>query len=141
MNKKAKIISLYYEQDWKPTKIAEELNVSKPYITKIIKKDNRYIKEKEKRKQQNAIKNKEETKKYIKKKKENEKRLNECVRVQHLQATMELSSKHSISNRDFRNWNKSIYNYDQKRKQYILKEEITVTNDVPKKINWKAFDL
>ena len=41
------IIRFFYEEHKRPTDIAEELKVSKPYITKIIQKDERYIKEKE----------------------------------------------------------------------------------------------
>ena len=41
------IIRFFYEEHKRPTDIAEELKVSKPYITKIIQKDEKYIKEKE----------------------------------------------------------------------------------------------
>ena len=41
------IIRFFYEEHKRTTDIAEELKVSKPYITKIIQKDERYIKEKE----------------------------------------------------------------------------------------------
>lgn len=137
MNKKQQIIFLYYENGLIQTEIAKELNVSKAYITKIIKSDDRYVKEKEKRKNENKMKNKEQTKKYIKMKREYNKILKECIRKQHLQATMELSNKHSISNRNFRNWNSSIYDYNSKKKEYILKKDVHVTKDVPRKVSWK----
>ena len=62
---------------------------------------------------------------------------NEYIKKMHLQATMELSSRKMISNRSFRNWNTSIYDYNNKTKAYQLKNDVTVTNDVPKKISWK----
>lgn len=140
MNKKEKIIFYYYEKGLVQTDIATRLNVSKAYITKIIKRDERYLKEKQRRKDKNSIKNREETKKYIKNKRIKEKISNECMKKMHLQATIELSSRKTISNRSFRNWNSSIYKYNNKIKSYQLKSDVTVTNDVPKKINWKAFD-
>ena len=138
MNKRQEIIDLYYEKGFIQTEIAEKLNVSKAYITKIIKTDIRYMKEKETRKNKNRKKNKELTKIYIRNKKEKDKILNDCLKKQHIDATMELSSKHCISNRSFRNWNKSIYEYNPKNKTYILKKKITVTEDVPKRIDWKG---
>lgn len=47
MLKEVEIIRLYYEEHKRPTDIADMLKVSKPYITKVIQKDDRYIKEKE----------------------------------------------------------------------------------------------
>lgn len=138
MERKQQIIFLYYEKGLIQTEIAEKLNVSKAYITKIIKNDIRYQEEKQKRKSKNKLKNKQETKKYIKKKRENEKILNERVRKQHIQASMELSGRQSISNRNFRNWNKSIYEFNPKNKTYNLKKDITVSKDVPRKIIWKV---
>lgn len=138
MEKKQQIIFLYYEKGLIQTEIANKLNVSKAYITKIIKKDKRYQEEKQKRKSNNKLKNKQETKIYIKKKRENDKILNERVRKQHIQASMELSGRQSISNRNFRNWNKSIYEFNPKNKTYNLKKDIIVSKDVPRKIIWKV---
>lgn len=53
------------------------------------------------------------------------------------QATIELSGRRSINNRSFRNWNKSIYQYNLKNKTYFLKKDVVVTRDVPKKVIWK----
>ena len=135
MNKKQQIIFLYYEKGFLPTEIAKDLNVSKAYITEVIKSDERYILEKQKRKSINKTKNREETKKYIKNKRMRERIFNEYIKKMHLQATMELSSRKMISNRSFRNWNTSIYDYNNKTKAYQLKNDVTVTNDVPIKIN------
>lgn len=137
MNKKQQIIYLYYEKGLVQTKIAQKLNVSKAYITKIIKKDSRYKEEKENRKKKNKEKNKRETKKYISKKRQEQKNLDAYMKKQHIQASNELSSRRIMSNRNFRNWNNSIYEYNSKNKTYILKKDIIATGDVPKKIVWK----
>lgn len=136
MNKKQQIICLYYEKGLIQTEIAQKLNVSKAYITKIIKTDSRYVSEKEKRKNSNKEKNKLETKLYIKRKKEAARLLDDCIKKQHIQASNELSSRRIISNRSFRDWNKSIYEYNSKSKAYIVKKDIVVPKDVPKRINW-----
>ena len=50
---------------------------------------------------------------------------------------MELSGgRKTISNRAYRDWNTSIYNYNEKSKSYVLKKEVTVGADVPKRIKW-----
>lgn len=133
MDKKQEIIFKYYEHGLVQTEIAKQLNISKAYVTKIIKKDNRYEKEKQKRKDKNKIKNKEETKKYIKIKRSYEKILNEYLKKQHIETSIELSSRHSISNKSFRDWNKSIYEYNSKSKTYNLKKGIKVSKMYHKK--------
>lgn len=51
---------------------------------------------------------------------------------------MELSGgRKTISNRAFRNWNSSIYKYNEKNQSYQLKSGINVGADVPKTIKWK----
>ena len=57
----------------------------------------------------------------------------------HIQASRELSGGKNISNRAFRNWNSSIYKYNDKTKSYYLKKGIVTGFDVPKKINWKSY--
>lgn len=73
MSKKQEIIFLYYEKNLSPSEIAKDVNVSKTYITEVIKSDKRYVLEKEKRKNKNNTKNKEKTKKYMKEKREYQK--------------------------------------------------------------------
>ena len=55
---KDKIIELFYEKHYRPTDIAQELNVVKSYVTKIIQNDVRYVNEKELRKLKSKEKNK-----------------------------------------------------------------------------------
>ena len=51
MEAKEIIIEKFYEEHLKPSVIAKELGVNPSYVTKIIKKDLRYIEEKEYRAQ------------------------------------------------------------------------------------------
>ena len=55
---KDKIVELFYEMHLRPTDIAQELNVAKSYVTKIIQNDSRYVQEKELRKKNNKENNK-----------------------------------------------------------------------------------
>ena len=97
-------------------------------------------KKKERRKEANRRKNIEETKEYINK--ERKKKKDDIGYAQlkqaHMQATAELSGgRKSISNRAFRDWNSSIYKYNEKNQSYKLKSGINVGVDVPKIIKWK----
>ena len=47
MDKRIEITGLFYEEHLRPTDIAKQIGVGKSYITKIIQKDERYIKEKD----------------------------------------------------------------------------------------------
>ena len=50
MNKKEKIKDLYFNYNYTQTEIAEELNVSNQYISKILKNEPNYLEVKEQRK-------------------------------------------------------------------------------------------
>ena len=52
---KKEILEMYYLKKMKTKDIAEELKVSSPYITKIVKADGRYTLEKEERKKNSKI--------------------------------------------------------------------------------------
>lgn len=62
MSTKEEIIKLYYEEKMTNKLISTKLNVSLPYITKIIKTDDRYANEKSRRKNESAIKQKRRNK-------------------------------------------------------------------------------
>lgn len=142
MENKELIIKLYFIDRLTATSIAKELNVSNAYITKIIKQDTRYYEEKEKRKEENKEKHNEKTKKYINLKRKQTSFDVEyaLLRQAHEQASRELSGgSKQISNRAFRDWNTSIYKYNEKSKSYVLRKGIIVGADVPKRISWKNF--
>ena len=50
MSNKEKIIKLYYDEHLQVKDISNSLNISSPYITKIIKQDSKYMEEKTTRK-------------------------------------------------------------------------------------------
>ena len=54
MNKKERILDLYFNKHLKQTEIAEIVDASQKYFSKIIKKDERYENEKSSRKSFNA---------------------------------------------------------------------------------------
>ena len=134
MSNKDRIIELYFNEKYKPTEIAKAINVSNAYISKVIKKDPRYIDEKTSRKNQNKVKNISETKKYIKQQRENNSILEAYMRQQHIQATNELSGGHGINNRAFRKWNSSAYNYSDKKKCFVFNKKLGRSYAVPKYI-------
>lgn len=136
------IIRMYFIEKLRPIDISKKLAISKSAVTQVLQKDNRYLKEKEIRKQINRKKNIEYTKQYI-----TTTRKNKSIDVDyailkqaHEQASRELSGgRKPISNRAFRDWNPSIYKYNSKSQSYVLKKGIVVGSDVPKRINWKGY--
>lgn len=142
MNKKEKIIIFYYEKGLNTISISKILKVSKQYVSKIIKTDIRYTDEKNKRKQESEKRQKKRKIDWSKKdrelKKMQKENLDGFVELQHIQASSELSGKHSINNRAFKKWNSSIYFYHSKTNEFRVKEEFKnkTSYAVPKKIKW-----
>ena len=135
-NNKDTIIHKYFIDKLKPVEIAKELNISKSAVTQVLQKDKRYQKEKIKRIEQNKENHNEKTKKYIKNKREVIKRKKDKdtidLRNMHNQATAELSKKKRLSNMAYRNWNRSAFTYNKKRKGYEFRKELGRSYDVPK---------
>lgn len=134
------ILEKYFNEKKTQIEIAKELNVSKYKVSRVVSKDVRYPMEKENRKIQNKKKNIEFTKNYmtLKRKQKGIDIEYALLRQAHEQASRELSGgSRPISNRAFRDWNTSIYRYNEKNKSYVLKKGINVGADVPKRINWK----
>lgn len=138
MDKQEKIKKLYFEKNYTQTQIAKELDISNQYISKILKSDPKYLKVKEQRKQMNHQKNVNKTKEYIK----SERKIKQfkdnaddlILKNMHNQASAELSQPKRISNMAFRNWNKSAYTYNEKKKRFEFREELGRSADVPKYI-------
>ena len=140
MNRQEAIKKLYFECKYNQKEIAETLEISNKYVSKVLLEDSRYKEEKEKRKLLSQNRHRQKTIDYIK----NKRKLNmnteyEKLKQMHIQASRELSGRKTISNRAFRNWNSSIYKYNDKTKSYYLKKGIVTGFDVPKKINWKDY--
>lgn len=143
MTKKEKIKIYYYEKKLNTIEISKKLKVTKQYVSKIIRMDNRYDNEKSKRKQESAIRQKKRNIKCITKKRKmnqlKKAQTDAILEKQHIQASIELSGRKTINNRAFKKWNSSIYEYHNKTREYRIKEEMKgkVSYTVPKKIKWK----
>lgn len=136
MNNIEKIIDLFYIQHLKIKDIAETLNISSAYITKIIKQDSRYIEEKELRKKQNKANRKVSQNKFIKNKRDN-KRIEDnyaIVETQHIQASKELSQSSYLTNENYRKWNSSAYKYNPSKNRYEFDDKLGRSYAVPKYI-------
>lgn len=117
-NLKDTIINLFYIEHTNTKDIADICNTSLAYITKIVKTDNRYIEEKNYRKQLAKEKRKVYKNKFIKSKREQQ-RIDDTysiVQTQHIQATNELSGTKHLSNENYRKWNYSAYKYNPSKK-------------------------
>lgn len=130
------ILNKYYNEHEKPTNIAKELDVHPSYITKIIKKDIRYIPEKEYRTQISKENRKIVKREWIKNKRQNEsdKQLYEFVKQQHIEASKELSYSSEMSDLAYRKWNSSAYHRNSKG-NLVIYRKLKVCSDVPKSIN------
>lgn len=134
-----KILNLYFIEQYKQIDISKLLNVSKSTVNRIIMSDERYLNEKIRRQNANRAKNRKKTINYITNKRKSKKvdDIYESLKKQHIEASRELSGgRKPISNRAYRDWNPSIYKYNEKNKCYMLKRGIKVGADVPKKIKW-----
>ena len=140
MNKQERIKELYFIEKYNQQAISQELSVSYQYVSKVLLSDIRYKEEKEKRKLLNKNKHIKKTIDYMKLKRKTHFDVEyEKLRQMHIQASQELSGRKTISNRAYRDWNSSVYKYNDRTKSYHLKKGIVAGADVPKKINWKNF--
>lgn len=137
MNKQENILDLYYNKHLKQKDIANIVGVSKQYVSKIVNSDSRCKKEKQTRKDKNAITRKDYMKEYFKnyvrlKKKDNS---YEQLKALQYQDSLELSYFNRYMNDyAFAKYNPSIYHRD-KYGNLRLNKGINVCNDVPKIIN------
>lgn len=142
MDKKEQILDLYFNMHLKQTEIAEKVNASQQYISKIIKKDEKYEDEKSSRKSSNAEKRKiaqaEYQKNYVRKKDKDI--AYEQLLAQQRQDALELSyNSHPLSNYAFKKVNSSIYTYDSIKNQFVMIRGIKAGFDAPKRISMNAY--
>ena len=137
LNNQENILDLYYNKHLKQKDIANIVGVSKQYVSKIVNSDSRCKKEKQTRKDKNAITRKDYMKEYFKnyvrlKKKDNS---YEQLKALQYQDSLELSYFNGYMNDyTFAKYNSSIYHRD-KNGNLRLNKGINVCNDVPKIIN------
>ena len=119
MDKIAIINELYFEEKKNLTEIAQIIETSVSYISRILRKDQRYKEEKEKRKKDNLIQRRETQKELIYTKRKNKRNTDYIdMKTQHENAARELSKHSSIGNQDLRKWCSSAYKYNKKKKCY-----------------------
>lgn len=138
INSKNEILTLFYIEHLKAKEIANKLNFSAPYITKIIKQDARYDIEKKARKQITSSNRKTAQNKFAKEKRER-KRIEDnyqTLQAQHTQASIELSKNSHLSNKNYHKWNRSAYQYNPSKNRYEFKEGLGRSADVPKYIKY-----
>ena len=123
-NSKDLIINYFFNEHLKVKEIAEIIHTSSSYITKIIKQDKRYSKEKEYRNNKSKEKRKQD-------------RIDDnfaFVEEQHRQASLELSKSKYLSNESYRKWNASAYKYNPSKHRYEFDENLGRSADIPKYI-------
>lgn len=133
---KENIIALFYLEHLAVNEIANIENTSSAYITKVIKQDIRYHKEKEYRKSISKDKRKTAQNKFAKNKREKQ-RIEDnylFVKAQHEEATKELSKSRHLSDENYRKWNYSAYKYNPSKKRYEFDPSLGRSYDVPKYI-------
>lgn len=135
---KSKIIDMYFKEQKKPVEIAKELQIPKYTVTRVLQKDNRYLKEKQRRIKINKLKHTEKTKTYIygQRSEQQFKDKNDELVLKKLQsqASRELSLNKRLSNMAYRNWNKSAYTFNEEKERFEFRDELGRSRDVPKYI-------
>ncbi len=137
MNNKEQILDLFYNQNLKQCEIVKQLNLSKQYVSKIVRADKRYAEVKEFRKQKNAKKRKIYMKNYFKDYERPKKQDDSYIELMALleQDARELSySNNTISDYAFAKWNPNAY-HTNKKGNLVLNKGLKVGSDVPKSIN------
>lgn len=133
---KERIIKYFFNEHLKVKDIAEIMNVSSSYVTRIIKQDKRYSEEKEYRYNKSKEKRKLDQNNFIKHKRE-QKMIDDnyaFVQEQHRQAVLELSKSKHLSDESYRKWNISAYRYNPSKHRYEFDERLGRSADVPKYI-------
>ena len=108
IDKISEITRLFYDEHLRPTDIAKQIGVSKSYVTKIIQKDERYIKEKEYRSTQSRERHKVCKRNYINKKRQADKQEYQSMIIQINKDNEYLSTRKEISDIDFAKWNRGM---------------------------------
>lgn len=142
MDKKEQILDLYFSKHLKQKEIADRIDVSQQYISKTVKKDERYEQEKSSRKSINEEKRKiaqiEYQKNYVRNSKKD--MIYEQLLELQKQDAIELSyHAHPLSDYACKKANSSIYHYDCNKNQYTMLKGIKASVDLPRRISTKVY--
>ena len=136
MNTKEQILNLYYNHHLKQNEIAKIVGKSCPYVSKVVKSDNRNKQEKETRKKTNAENRKVYLQEYFKtydRPKKNDNSYEQMI-AQQKQDSMELSyNNNAMSDYALAKWS-SIYHTNSKG-NLVIDRKLKVGFDIPKTIN------
>lgn len=138
MDNKEQILDIFYNSHLKQTEIAKIIGVSTQYISKIVKKDSRYEQEKEYRKKLSKEKRESYLKEFFKtyKRPKRDDDSYEQLKAQLKQDSLELSFVGGyISDLAFAKWNRQMFKYDKNSSDLVLKRNIVVSCDVPKRVS------
>lgn len=132
------ILNMYFMDGEKPADIAKTLKVAKSTIIRVLQKDEKYYSTKRERTEIRKKNHIEKTKDYIKKTRQIKQHKNNVddliLKNMHNQASAELSKRQRMTNMAYRNWNKSAYKYNEKKKRFEFDEKLGRSYDVPKYI-------
>ena len=142
LGRKDDIVKLYYEEHHKQITIAEILGVKQAYVSKVIKQDKRYTKEKDNRHNESVNRKKQYNNEYYKnykRPKSNKKDTEEYYKLQALLKIdgMKLSTKKgTISDYEYAKWNSGIYETNKNGNLSVIKEyRDKIGYDVPIIVN------
>lgn len=118
--------------------ISEELNISKGYVSKVVRTDKRYTKYKNEKMLINRKKHNKQIQTIVETKRK-ELQFNYAaddliLKKMHTQASCELSKSAHLSDENYRKWNISAYTYNSSKKRYEFDEQLGRSSDVPKYI-------
>lgn len=134
IDKKERILNLFFNEHLKQVDIAKMLDISKQYVSKILKADSRYDDAKQNKIEENSIKRKEYLKDYYKTYERPKKEDNsyEILKARQLQDSLELSYfSGNINDYAFAKWNLSAY-HRNKNGNLTLNRGLNVGADVPR---------
>ena len=137
VDNKERILNLFFNEHLKQVDIVKILNVSKQYVSKLVKADSRYSEAKQNKLKENAIKRKEYLQDYYKtyKRPKQEDNSYEQLKAQQLQDSLELSYfSGNINDYAFAKCNLSAY-HRNKKGNLVLNKSLNVGFDVPRTIN------
>ena len=137
MINKEQILDLYYNEHLKQKEIADIVDTSTQYVSKVVRADSRIKQEKECRKQTNSEKRKIYMQNYFKtynRPKKEDSAYQQMI-AQLEQDSLELSFRNNnISDYAFAKWNPNAYHTNSKG-NLVLNRNLKVGFDVPKAIN------
>lgn len=127
MKKTANIIELYFIQKKSIKEIANIVNTSTSYVSRILKQDERYITEKKNRADERFKQRRKKQKEQIYSKRAN-KSINQYNSMQllqqiHNQDVLELSEHRNIGNQALRKWCSSAYKFNSDKNRYEFDTE------------------